>query len=236
MSSATGSERRDWTGAKVVEVKLGPVHREIMRASERFVDVEGALRSAKTWTILIKIRRLMEQFPGIRWAIARWTDNELNQKLVPDYRNVCALMGLPFGEWNAKESCYDLANGSRLYCVHLKTSQRDNRYATVRGLTVAGFYIDQLEEVPEDVYNEAALRLSQPGFPQQMIVSPNPVPENHWIAKRWPTTNQRPDHRYIRLTIWDNKHNLDASTIRAAESLYPEGHPQRGIKDRKSVV
>jgi hypothetical protein len=46
-------------------------------------------------------------------------------------------------------------NGSRVYCVHLKTSQRDNRYATVRGLTVAMFYIDQLEEVPEDVYNEA---------------------------------------------------------------------------------
>lgn len=230
MSSATGQAARDWTGSRVVEVKLGPVHREIIRATERFVDVEGALRSAKTWTILIKIRRSLEEHPGIRWAIARWTEGDLNQKLVPDYRNVCGLMGLPFGTWNAKESCYDLDNGSRLYCVHLKTSQRDNRYATVRGLTVAGFYIDQLEEIPEDVYNEAALRLSQPGFPQQMMVSPNPVPDNHWIAKRWPTTAQKPDHRYIRLTIWDNKHNLDASTIRAAEALYPEGHPQRGIK------
>lgn len=215
---------------RVVDVKLGPVHREILRATDRFVDVEGALRSAKTWTILIKIRRQLEEHPGIRWAIGRWTEGDLNQKLVPDYRNVCALMGLPFGEWNAKESCYDLANGSRLYCVHLKTSQRDNRYATVRGLTVAGFYIDQLEEVPEDVYNEAALRLSQPGYPQQMIVSPNPVPETHWIAKKWPTTNRNPNHRYIRLAIWDNKHNLDESTIQAAESLYPEGHPQRGVK------
>ena len=139
MSSATGQAARDWTGSKVVEVKLGPVHREIIRATERFVDVEGALRSAKTWTILIKIRRSLEEHPGIRWAIARWTEGDLNQKLVPDYRNVCGLMGLPFGTWNAKESCYDLYNGSRLYCVHLKTSQRDNRYATVRGLTVAGF-------------------------------------------------------------------------------------------------
>jgi hypothetical protein len=97
-------------------------------------------------------------------------------------------------------------------------------------LTVAGFYIDQLEEVPEDVYNEAALRLSQPGYPQQMVVSPNPVPENHWIGKRWPTKGGTPDHRYIRVAMRDNAHNLDAVTIQAAEALYPVGHPLRRTK------
>jgi hypothetical protein len=219
---------------RVVEVKLGPVQREIVRtirrAQHRFVDVEGALRSAKTWTILIALRTIAEDFPGIKIAIARWTEGDLNQKLIPDWRNVCALMGIPHGEWNAKESCYDLANGSRVYCVHLKTSQRDNRYATVRGLTVAMFYIDQLEEVPEDVYNEAALRLSQPGFLQEMVVSPNPVPDSHWIAKRWPITNPVKSHRYIRVAMRDNKHNLDAATIDAAEALYPVGHPLRRTK------
>lgn len=222
---------------QVVDVKVGPVQREIFRASARFTDIEGAIRSSKTWTILIKLRRMVEDYPGIRIAIARWTEGDLNQKLVPDWRNVCELMSVSHGEWNAKESCYDFPHptdpqkhGSRVYCVHLKTSQKDNRFATVRGLTVAIFYIDQLEEVPEDVYKEAALRLSQPGFPQQMIVSPNPVPETHWIAKRWPTDNRDPAHRYIRATIWDNRHNLDAQTIQAAESLYPIGHPQRRTK------
>lgn len=215
---------------RVVEVKLGPVQREIVRAEERFTDVEGALRSAKTWSVLIRIRRQCEEYPGIKWAIARWTEGDLNQKLIPDYRAVCGLMGIGFGQWNARESCYDLPNASRIYCVHLKTSQRDNRYATVRGLTVAGFYIDQLEEVPQDVYQEAALRLSQPGYPQQMIVSPNPVPEQHWIAKHWPIDNRFPDRRYIRVSIWDNRHNLDPKTIAAAESLYPVGHPQRRTK------
>jgi hypothetical protein len=219
---------------RVVEVRLGPVQREIVRtlrkADSRFVDVEGALRSAKTWTILIAIRTILEDYPGIYWAMARWTEGDLNQKLIPDWRNVCALMGISHGTWNARESCYDQANGSRLYCVHLKTSQRDNRYATVRGLTVAGFYIDQLEEVPEDVTNEAALRLSQPGFPQLMVVSPNPVPESHWIAQKWPETNSNPQHRYIRVAMRDNRHNLDAQTIDAAERLYPEGHPLRRTK------
>lgn len=235
---------------RVVEVKVGPVQREILKASERFTDIEGAMRSSKTWTILIKLRRVVEDHPGIAIAISRWTEGDLNQKLVPDFRRVCELLGVSHGAWNAKESCYDFpcqdcgavhdeytaettgcqVGGSRVYCVHLKTSQKDNRFAQVRGLTVAIFYIDQLEEVPEDVYNEAAMRLSQPGFPQQMIVSPNPVPETHWIARRWPIDNRVKSHRYLRATIWDNRHNLDPQTIQAAEELYPVGHPQRRTK------
>lgn len=215
---------------RVVEVKLGPKQRQILNASARFVDVEGALRSAKTWTILIKLRRAIEEYPGIQIAIARWTEGDLNEKLIPDWRNVCALMGISHGTWNARESSYDFPNGSRVRCVHLKASKTDNRFAKVRGLTVAIFYIDQLEEVPEDVYDEAALRLSQPGYPQQMIVSPNPVPETHWIAIRWPVKKPRPNHQYLQVAIWDNAHNLDPATIAAAETLYPVGHPQRRVK------
>jgi hypothetical protein len=230
---------------RVVEVRLGAKHRQIMSAEERFLDVEGALRSAKTWSILMRLRREVDEYPGIKIAIARWTEGDLNQKLVPSWREVCAWMGgrrpnapetdtltIGHGTWNAKESSYDFPNGSRVYCVHLKSNQRDNRFAAVRGLTVAKFYIDQLEEVPSDVYDEAALRLSQPGFPQQMIVSPNPVPDSHWIAKRWPDSPQKwpPNHRLIQLAMRDNAHNLDAETIAAAETLYPVGHPLRRVK------
>lgn len=218
----------------IVEVRLGPVQREVVRAirtpAARFLDVEGALRSAKTWTILIAKRMVLEQQPGRREFMARWIEGDLHQKLIPDWRNVCALMGISHGTWNAKERCFDLENGSRMYAVHLRTGQRDNRYATVRGLTVAGGYIDQLEEVPEDVYDEAALRLSQPGYRQQLVVSPNPIPETHWIGKRFPAANSKANHRYIRLAMRDNRHNLDLATIEAAEALYPIGHPLRRVK------
>lgn len=228
----------------IADIRLGEAQYSIFESTARFLNAEGAFRSAKTWTALIKIRLQCEDYPGkpelrgtdtfagsgIRWAIARWTEDGLNQKLIPDYRNVCALLGLPVGEWNSRESCFDLPNGSRIYAVHLKSSQISGRYAKVRGLTVAGFYIDQLEELPEDVYEEAALRLSQPGFPQQMIATPNPVPETHWIARKWPIDNRRPDHQYLSLSVWDNAHNLSPETIRAAEQLYPVGHPARRTK------
>jgi hypothetical protein len=217
-----------------VEVKLGPVQREIVRAIRqptcRFLDIEGALRSAKTWTILIAIRTLLEDYPGIVWTMSRWLEGDLLQKLIPDYRHVCELMGISHGTWVTDERCFDFPNGSRLYAVHLKAGAAENKFSKVRGLTTAGFYINQLEEVPEDVYQEAALRLSQPGYPQLMVVDPNAIPENHWIAKKWPATQANPQHRYIRVAMRDNAHNLDAVTIDAAETLYPIGHPLRAIK------
>jgi hypothetical protein len=221
---------------RTVDVRLGPVHAEIVRAirkpapNERFLDIEGALRAAKTWTILIAERTVLEEQPGIKSFIARWTKDDLNQKLVPDYRDVCELMGLPTGEWDSAESCFNFANGSRLYAVGLKTGSVQNRYRTVRGLTVARGFIDQLEEVPEDVYDETALRLSQPGYDQQLVVAPNPVPDTHWIGVRFPKNNTRAGHRYIRLAMRDNAHNLDKATIDAAELLYPVGHPLRRVK------
>src|SRR4051812_39710493 len=86
---------------RVVQVKLGPVQKEIVRAitqpTHRFVDVEGALRSAKTWSILIGIRRQIEEYSGIVWTMSRWNKGDLDQKLIPDWRNVCELMGVPHG-------------------------------------------------------------------------------------------------------------------------------------------
>jgi hypothetical protein len=219
---------------RTVDVKVGPVQREIVRAitnpRHRFLDVEGAIRSAKTWSILIGIRRQLQEHPGITWTMARWNAGDLNQKLRPDWRNVCELMGLPPGSWNASERCYDFDNKSRLYAIHLKTQQTDNRFAHLRGLTTAGMFLNQLEEVPEDVFNESVLRLSQPGFPQQLVADPNPIPTTHYISRRFPTDNGIANHRYLHLSIWDNKHNLDPATIAAAEALFPVGHPLRRVK------
>jgi hypothetical protein len=51
------------------KVTLGPAQAEIVRTIRqvraRFIDVEGALRSAKTWSILIALRTVLEDYPGI---------------------------------------------------------------------------------------------------------------------------------------------------------------------------
>jgi hypothetical protein len=69
-------------------------------------------------------------------------------------------------------------------------------------------------------------------------VSPNPVSKTHWIAKEFPETNDKPNHRYLSLAIWDNAHNLSPETIAAAEARFPVGHVARPtkIEGRRGVV
>lgn len=213
-------------------VALSDPAERVLYATERFVLHEGAFRSSKTWTCLIKWRMRLEEYPGIALVMARWKEDDLNTKLIPDYRRVCALMGLPIGNWNASEKCFDFWNGSKLYAIHLKSSEIAAVHSKARGFTVSGVFISQLEEVPEDVAKEWMLRLSQPGFPHQFLADANPVHHGHYLAdpEMFPEDNKNPDHLYVSASIWDNAHNLDASTIQAAESMYPIGHPMRGPK------
>lgn len=203
---------------------------EIDDATERFVDVEGAMRAAKTWGCLRKWRLRLKKYPGISLVMSRWKDEDLWNKLVPDYRKVCEKLGLPAGDWNAREECFEFTNGSRLYAISLKTSELASAQSKPRGFTIAGIYISQLEEVPKDVAREWMMRLSQPGYPHQFLSDANPVHDGHWIAEEWPADNSRPDYRYITASIWDNAANLDPSTIAAAEAMYPLGHPMRPAK------
>ena len=215
---------------RVVRIVLARPIRRLIAATARFLLIEGAMRASKTWGCLIKWRRRLDEYPGIALLMARWKEDDLDNKLVPDYRKVCDLMGLPYGTWNAKESCFDFPNGSKLYAIHLKSSEKSAIHSKPRGFTIAGVYISQLEEIPHDVAREWMLRLSQPGYPHQFLADANPVHDGHWIAQEWPADNSKPDHLYLTASIWDNAHNLDASTIEAAEAMYPPGHPMRAAK------
>src|SRR4029079_1345810 len=110
--------------------------------------------------------------------------------------------------WNAKELAYDFPNGSKCYAYGLKSPDALSRYSKMRGMGVAGIYNDQTEELPEDFSLELRLRLRQPGFPHQLIFSPNPPNVTHWLAQQFPPDNSKPNRKYYAISIHDNAHNL----------------------------
>ena len=91
---------------------------------------------------------------------------------------------------------------------------------------LAGILVDQAEELPFDVYSELKGRLSQPGYHHQLIVTPNPPSEGHWLATEFPEDNRKPTHRYVRFTLRDNLVNLGEDTVEAIEAAYPQGTSQ----------
>jgi hypothetical protein len=203
-------------------------HARVFHDEARELDVEGAVRAGKTWLCLTKILHACVSHPGMHWMIARWSDGDTTEQLKPTFVQLCDIAGLRV-EWHADERYYKFANGSLVYVMGLFSQDQARRYAKMRGKTLAGVYVDQAEEIPEpDIYDELVVRLSQPGYPRQIILSPQTVRGDHWIADYFPDTpdRQRPGTSYYALSTFDNAHNLDAGWIADQETRMPPGTPQ----------
>ena len=207
-------------------------HAKVFQDETREIDVEGALRAGKTRLCLEKIKHFAVTYPGIHCYIARWAGDGI-EILKAQWEAVCAYAGVLW-RWNAKEEYYALENGSWVYARSLRSQDKSMRYSKVRGIEIAVGYIDQAEELEsaQDVYDEFASRLSQPGYPHQMIISPQSVPPDHWIAsdEYFPSeAGKRKSWRaYYALPTRDNAHNLESNYLPDLERRYPEGHPKRG--------
>lgn len=201
---------------------VGPVA-NFLTDTMRHLDLEGAIRSGKTTAALWKVLNSCCTYAGIHWLICRYSDEDTRTKLKPVWEKICVDAGVPL-QWNAPFKYYQLPNGSRVYCFGIKAQDLTMRYAKFRGITLACIYNDQTEELPFDIYEELTGRLSQVGYPQQIVLTPNPTDENHWLATRFPLDNHIKAHQYYRVSVYDNAHNLAPETIVGLEMAYPVGH------------
>lgn len=193
-----------------------------------YIDLEGAVRAGKTTPLVAKILNYCVDFPGIHCALCRWTQDALDAQLKPRWRDWCRAHGVEL-VWNANEEYDEIkSTGSRVYLRALKGSEETARYGKLAGLTLAVLGIDQPEEVPRDVYEAyVPARLSQPGMPHQLLLTPNPPGLTHWIAELFPAVNRKPGYLYLRTSVYDNRHNLGDAYITSLEEAYPEGHALR---------
>lgn len=210
------------TTREVVMRWRGPIA-DFLQDETPEIDLEGALSSGKTTACLWKVFNSLHAHPGIHWWIGRYGDGETQTKVRPAFEAVCQAAG-SVPAWNAKELSYDFPNGSKCFAYGLKSPDALSRYSKMRGMGVAGIYNDQTEELPEDFSLELRLRLRQPGFPHQLIFSPNPPNVTHWLAQQFPTDNHLPNRKYYAISIHDNAHNLPPELLAAALAAYPPEH------------
>jgi hypothetical protein len=204
--------------------ELSAAQTAFWRATERYVDFEGAVRAGKTTPAILKVLHSCQTHPGNQRMLCRWTQDATDAQLKPRFRELCPPHILLL--WNPQEQYYEIqttGTPSRVYVRGLKASEDTARYAKFAGLTLAGIYIDQPEELPYDFYTALKARLSQPGYPHQLLLTPNPPNEDHWLAKEFPVDNSRPDHLYIRTTVYDNRAVLGEEYIADLEAAYPPG-------------
>ena len=200
---------------------------DFMADRTREIDIEGALSSGKTTACLSKVRRRLEDEPGIQGFIFRYSGTDTDTKLRPAFEQMCVMEypdALP--HWDNKELVYEFPNGSICYAFGIKAVDKLSRYSKLRGLGVALIYNDQTEELPKDLGEELRSRMRQPGFHHQLIFSPNPPGTDHWLAKQFPTDRAKmlPGRRLYQVSLYDNAHNLPAEMISGSEAAFPVEH------------
>lgn len=209
----------------MLNISFAGKHGLAYQDTTREIDIEGAIRSGKTTLCLTKELTQLLEHPGMFTLLARWTDDSVYGLLVPLWVTLCQQAGAHL-DWNSHEQYYALPNGSRAFVRGLRAQDILQRYSKFRGLTLSRVYVDQAEELPQDIYLELAGRLSQPGFDHQITISPQSVAIDHWIAREFPADHSKPERAYYPLSIHDNAHNLPSSVIPALTRLYPPEHPQ----------
>ena len=204
------------------------IHRDILDDETGEIDVEGARMCGKTWVLSAKVLKSCDDQPGIWWLINRYSGTETENQLRPVFLEVASRMDLPKPKWESNESCYYLPekNGkqSKIFAYGLKTQAKESRFSKVRGSGVGGLWNDQTEELPEDIGTECRALLRQPGYRHQLLFSPNPPDEEHWLADQFPDHENLPGRKYYRLSLYDNRHNLPADSIEKLERAYPKTH------------
>lgn len=211
-----------------------------------YIDYEGAVRAGKTTAPSSKACEYVEEYPGIHIGIARWKDTDMWAQVVPAWRSMARRYGLRL-KWHPDEAYDEIlgtedaeGNNSRVYLRALHTNELDSRYSKLAGLTLAVLWVDQPEECPEDVIDAyIPARLSQPGYPHEVWLTPNPVDEtDHWLARWFPAGGTlKPHHWFIQTSLYDNVNGVGEQYIRDMEAKYPAGHPlrRRFIEGRRGL-
>ncbi len=199
--------------------------KQFFHCTSRNSCLSGGYGSTKTYTACEKIAVLSTVFNNYKWVIGRQVYKDL---IDTTFRTFMKIMPESFiAQWNQQNGYMRLKNNSEILWRHLDAEDE----STVKGLEVNSVYIDQPEEISEQVYTALDARVSRwdraiPNFnlvdqfgikfekdtwgnwkvPSYMLLTPNPDTETHWIWRYYhPDSNERlPNHAYFEVSSLDN--------------------------------
>lgn len=182
---------------KSLEEMLNPKQFDFMTANDKRVNLlTGSVRSGKTYISLLK------------WAIFVGTMPEnaeflmTGKTLTSLKRNCLGLLQDLVGSENFKFSISQ--KSAKLFgrTVWLEGANDDRAESKIRGMTLAGAYVDELTQIPEDFYRMLLSRLSVKNA--KLYATTNPDTPTHWV-KADIIENENIDKNIWHFTFDDNE-------------------------------
>lgn len=185
---------------------------------------DGAIRSGKTQAACRLIAAWAWHFGGPNWkfCIMRKTYRELADSTQAAFMRGDGKMppACPpelVKRYLAKDEVIQLKNGAEI--MFRSAENAFDAEDKIKNVTLAGFFIDQVEELEGAdyfaLYETLLSRCSDPRGPQKALLVANPGPEDHWVYRRFVgNRTKEPQTRRVSVTLLDNAQNLGASYVK----------------------
>ena len=160
--------------SKSINEMLNPKQVEFMLNDDKRINLlTGSVRSGKTYVSLLK------------WAIFVGS-MDINCEFLMTGKTITSLkrncLGLLQDLVGEKNFTYSISQKSgKLFgrTIWLEGANDDRAESKIRGMTLAGAYIDEMTQIPEDFYKMLLSRLSVKNA--KLYATTNPDTPNHWV-------------------------------------------------------
>lgn len=144
--------------------------------------------------------------PKARIGVFRSTLPALRETAMLEIRNMLDNLGIEYKE-NKSNAIMTLSNGSTISFTPLDDDRK------IRSLNLDFIFVEQCEEVSEEVFDELALRLrgevSLADYGQVLLIA-QPEEKTHWIYRRFYQIKANdPDYKWEHLSYLDNPYLQD---------------------------
>jgi hypothetical protein len=226
--------------SKVITLPYAPLpkQQEAHGLEAKYRGFCGGWGNGKTSWGCMETFLLLTDFPGITFIVARKTRPELKSTtwdmlMNGDASQPTSWHGIPketIDFYNKSDLHLKLRNGSQVYGLPLDDPKKLENY------NLGGFWVDQAEEIEEDIFLKFHGRLRQLNAPRMGLLTFNPNGHN-WLWKRF-IDPKRPhkwkkNYKCVEATPFDNP-NLPDDYMEQFEGL-PEAWYQRFVEGSHEV-
>lgn len=179
---------------------------EVIDDKTRFLLITGSAGSGKTIFACFKTIMYAVEHPHARVGVFRKTLPSLRETAWREIREMLIQFGIEFEE-NKSSAIITLNNQSTISFTPLDSDEK------IRSLNLDFVFIEQCEEITEEIFDEVALRVRGPvslaDYGQILLVA-QPSKRTHWIYKRFYQIKANdPDYKWEHFSYLENPYLKD---------------------------
>lgn len=186
--------------------------------SDAYINIQhGAIRSSKTFSSIVRWLKFIKKHPHDEFLMSGNTQTSLFRNVLKPMMALMDSLGISY-DWTKNESI--IIEGNTCWLMGFSHEGIANR---IPGMTLAGWYADEINTYPKNLVGLALDRLSVEN--SQAFWTLNPDNPHHYLYKEYIENEEKIANNDVRVwnyTLYDNP-SLSKEYIARTERRYPKG-------------